>query len=182
MFLSKARQCSVRFETRKGTLVPRNTGVVSTEVCFPTISKAPQNGVLELVSPFRPKRGHWKGPRPLKGDTTCEDSESSQVVSPFRGRGPFQCPLLGLKGDTSSRTPFWGALDMVGKHTSVETTPVFRGTSVPFLVSNRTLEEKAIVDPRRISCCTSEHSNRQSRVEPGNSASPALEEDQILCV
>ena len=108
--------------------------------------------------------------------------ESSQVVSPFRGRGPFQCPLLGLKGDTSSRTPFWGALDMVGKHTSVETTPVFRGTSVPFLVSNRTLEEKAIVDPRRISCCTSEHSNRQSRVEPGNSASPALEEDQILCV
>ena len=111
-----------------------------------------------------------------------QNAESSQVVSPFRGRGPFQCPLLGLKGDTSSRTPFWGALDMVGKHTSVETTPVFRGTSVPFLVSNRTLEEKAIVDPRRISCCTSEHSNRQSRVEPGNSASPALEEDQILCV
>ena len=66
-------------------------------------------------------------------------------MSPFRGRGPFQCPLLGLKGDTSSRTPFWGALDMVGKHTSVETTPVFRGTSVPFLVSNRTLEEKAIL-------------------------------------
>ena len=32
--------------------------------------------------------------------------ESSEVVSPFRVLGPFQCPLLGLKGDTSSRTPF----------------------------------------------------------------------------
>ena len=85
---------SVRFETRKGTLVPRNTGVVSTEVCFPTISKAPQNGVLELVSPFRPKRGHWKGPRPLKGDTTCEDSTmpnpfvNSLVNSPYKTYGP----------------------------------------------------------------------------------------------
>ena len=89
----------------------------------------------------------------LVGSGSLRVCESSEVVSPFRVLGPFQCPLLGLKGDTSSRTPFWGALDMVGKHTSVETTPVFRGTSVPFLVSNRTLEEKAIVDPRRISCC-----------------------------
>ena len=32
--------------------------------------------------------------------------ESSDLVSPFRVRGPFQCPLLGLKEDTSSRKPF----------------------------------------------------------------------------
>jgi hypothetical protein len=113
------------------------------------------------------------------GSGSLRVCESSEVVSPFRVLGPFQCPLLGLKGDTSSRTPECGCLDMVGKHTSVETTPVFRGTSVPFLASNRTLEEKAIVDPRRISCC---HKRGHSRVEPGNSASPALEEDQIRCV
>ena len=74
---------SVRFEARKGTLVPRKIGVVSTEVCFPTISKDPHSGVLELVSPFRPKRGHWKGPRTRKGDTTSEDSTDAGSSVPF---------------------------------------------------------------------------------------------------